>query len=267
MNIHKIELEPLNLIYFKDRSKNGNFGDELSVFITSMLLDDDKFRLCVNQNDVELNVTCIGSFLHMAKPRCFIFGSGMRTEDQVVGKDILNTLNFCAIRGPLTRARLKEKGCVLDLPHIFGDPALLLPMFYTPSIIDGLRGKIGLIPHKSNIQRYSYENVDKKNFYIISPIQEWKSVIDQIYSCKYIISSSLHGLICADAFKIPNVWLDEYKLEEGHFKFHDYFASQKRNIIRMRKLSEFRTDMLYHGGNNICLDTLVNAFPFRKQKN
>ena len=44
---------------------------------------------------------------------------------------------------------------------------------------------------------------------------------------KAIVSSSLHGLICSDAYNIPNLWLDEYKLIEGDFKFKDYFVSQK----------------------------------------
>ena len=32
----------VNLIYFKDSSQNGNFGDELSKFITTQLINKDK---------------------------------------------------------------------------------------------------------------------------------------------------------------------------------------------------------------------------------
>jgi pyruvyltransferase len=43
-----------------------------------------------------------------------------------------------------------------------------------------------------------------------------------------ILSSSLHGLICADAYGIPNawIWLSE-KLRGGDFKFRDYRLSIK----------------------------------------
>lgn len=55
---------------------------------------------------------------------------------------------------------------------------------------------------------------------------DWTSVIEQIASCDYIASSSLHGLIVAEAYGIPNLWLEiSGKLLGGHFKFHDFFLS------------------------------------------
>ena len=58
-------------------------------------------------------------------------------------------------------------------------------------------------------------------------MDKWEHVVIYIISCKYILSSSLHGLIISDAYNIPNIWLDEYKLNEGDFKFKDYFLSIK----------------------------------------
>ena len=96
----------------------------------------------------------------------------------------------------------------------------------------------------------------------MDPKADWKTVVDFICSCKCIISSSLHGLICADAYSIPNVWLDEHKLPEGHFKFMDYFSSQNRTNVRLNTLDEFSEDTLYREGNRIDIDKLVAAFPF-----
>ena len=40
-------MKKINLIYFKDKSVNGNFGDELSKFITTQLINKDKYALVI----------------------------------------------------------------------------------------------------------------------------------------------------------------------------------------------------------------------------
>ena len=60
----------------------------------------------------------------------------------------------------------------------------------------------------------------------------WHNFIDQILSCNIILSSSLHGIIIADAYSVPNLWckFSEYEAENNGFKFKDYFLSVKKNI-------------------------------------
>ena len=60
-------MKKVNLIYFKDKSVNGNFGDELSKFITTQLINKDNYELVFNNTNVPLNIVCIGSYIHMAK--------------------------------------------------------------------------------------------------------------------------------------------------------------------------------------------------------
>ena len=136
---------------------------------------------------------------------------------------------FCK-RTIIKRFSNKKKKNII-VPEIYGDPALLLPKFYKPIIIEKLKNKIGVVPHKSNYDKY-INKIDTKKYYLINPTDKWRNVINYICSCKEIISSSLHGLICSDAYNIPNVWLDEYKLSEGDFKFKDYFASQKKRLCK-----------------------------------
>nr|WP_256368772.1 polysaccharide pyruvyl transferase family protein [Agromyces sp. Marseille-P2726] len=48
-------------------------------------------------------------------------------------------------------------------------------------------------------------------------------VVREISQCATIVTTSLHGLVTADAFGIPTVWLTaEPGLREGTFKFRDY---------------------------------------------
>lgn len=254
-------MKKVNLIYFKDNSVNGNFGDELSKFITTQLINKDKYDLVFNKNNIPINIVCIGSYIHMAKNNSFIFGSGVRTLDNINrGHHNYKYLNICSVRGPLTRNFLINVKKI-DVPEIYGDPALLLSKFYKPVIIDKLKDKIGIVPHKTNYNKYK-NNIDKTKYYLINPLDKWQNVINYICSCKAIISSSLHGLVCSDAYNIPNLWLDEYKLDEGDFKFKDYFASQGREYVKITSLNEYDSSLLYIIGNTIDLDKLLKTFPF-----
>lgn len=195
----------------------------------------------------------------MAKDSYYIYGSGVRTHNNIEQGHKYTTLHVCAVRGPLTRDFLLHKN--IRVPEIYGDPALLLPKFYIPRFIPELKDKIGIIPHKSNYMKY-VGKLDTSVYVLISPTDVWQRVIDSIYSCKSILSSSLHGLICSDAYTIPNLWLDEYPLIEGDFKFKDYFASQKREYVKITCISQYQESLLYKGGNTIDLDVLLTAFPF-----
>lgn len=249
----------INLIYYKKTNTPfGNFGDELSKFITQCLINKEKYILVFNQKRCQSNIVCIGSYIHAAVEGSYIFGSGIRIPN---GSNKCKRLKVCAIRGPKSKHYL-ETVKHIDVPSVFGDPALLMPMFYTPEKIIECDGKIGVVPHMSNLEKYTWV-LDSKKYVLISPLDEWKSVINKISSCKWIVSSSLHGLICADAYGIPNIWLDEFKLSEGTFKFHDYFMSQKRKIIKIDNVNKIKENMLYTGGNQIDLKKLINAFPFR----
>ena len=66
------------------------------------------------------------------------------------------------------------------------------------------------------------------------------------------------------AYNIPNIWLDQYKLPEGDFKFKDYFLSQKREYVKINSIDEYSDKKLYLKGNQINLTTLINSFPFSK---
>jgi len=253
-------MKEINLIYFKDKSINGNFGDELSKFITESLINKSKYRLVYNERNISTNIVCIGSYIHKAKDNSFIYGSGVRTPNNIEKGHRYTNLNVSAVRGPLTKRFLERRH--IQIPEIYGDPALLLPKFYKPNINKELKDKIGIVPHKSNYSMY-VNKIDTSKYFLINPTDKWKNVINNIYSCKAIISSSLHGLVCSDAYNVPNLWLDEYKLSEGGFKFKDYFASQGREYIKITNLNQYRNDLLYTGGNKINLEKLINAFPFQ----
>lgn len=253
-------MQKLNLWYYKHGLGNGNFGDELNIFLLDKMINKEKYELTYNTKGIKDNLIFIGSFIHRANNNCNIFGSGIRTQNCIEGKHKYKTLKVHAVRGQLTKKFLEKKN--IKIPDIFGDPALLLPQFYEPTINTDLNNKIGIVPHLTNYKHY-VGKIDTKKFHLINPIDKWQNVINQICSCKAVISSSLHGLICSDAYNIPNLWIDQFKLHEGDFKFKDYFASQGRKYVKITKLSEYKENLLYKEGNKVDLDKLLKAFPFK----
>ena len=59
-------------------------------------------------------------------------------------------------------------------------------------------------------------------------------MVEQLLPCAYVISSSLHGIIVAEAFHIPARWLylNTNITAEAHyqlrFKYNDYYAATNR---------------------------------------
>jgi len=110
--------------------------------------------------------------------------------------------------------------CGGECPEIYGDPALLLPLFCKPKEKEY---KIGIVPHykdykqvSANYKKYKIINVVNKN-----PL----NVAKEISSCEYIISSSLHGIIAAHAYGIPAARVTFSKIYGDGSKFEDYCAS------------------------------------------
>ena len=246
----------INLIFYNSQT---NFGDQLSPFIFNMMINKDAYNIYYNSDRGDISIVMIGSYLNKAINNSYIYGTGVRTDPPKEDFNEYTNLIVCSVRGPITKSFLEKRG--FKVPEIFGDPGLLLPLFYTPIIIPELSNKIGIIPHFTNYIKYKVLETNIK-YCLINPLDNWRDVINKLFSCKCIVSSSLHGIICSDAYNKPNIWLDEYKLDEGDLKFRDYFLSQSRDYVKIQKLEEFDENKLYSGGNRIDLEKLRNAFPF-----
>jgi pyruvyltransferase len=132
-------------------------------------------------------------------------------------------MKVLAVRGPKTREKIK--GC--EVPEVYGDPAILLPDFYKPNKLS--HHKVGFVPHYvDQLEMIKYKKL-YKDFFLIDVRQDALKTIDEICSCDLIVSSSLHGIIVAEAYGIPAVWIKlSDKLIGGNFKFNDYFLGSGR---------------------------------------
>lgn len=217
------------------RHPDNNLGDNLSEYLTRKISGGDV--RCVNSAiNGERVYAVIGSILEWVPQGSIIWGVGYQREQPTAAAKPLTIL---AVRGKLTRDLLIKQG--FECPEVYGDPALLLPRYYIPTPQGKYR--LGIVPHYVD---WALPQLDKyrsdPSVLMINVREPVEKVVDGICSCEQIISSSLHGLIVADAYGIPTkweVWSD--KVVGNGFKFRDYFSVR----------------------NEVDTNVLLNSCPFR----
>lgn len=144
----------------------------------------------------------------------FVAGVGKLYEDTVVN---LPKATILGLRGPLT-----AKGVPGDF--VLGDPGLLANELVGPVEQVYNLGVVGHWSDRALAQRPEFLRWDPL---IIDPAGDPLTVIRQIGSCKKVVSSSLHGIVVADAFGIPRrtEMAAQFEREGGPTKFIDYNAT------------------------------------------
>lgn len=160
----------------------------------------------------------IGSILAHVSIKCIVWGSGIISRETPVAK-----AKFLAVRGPMTRQYLLNLG--YQVPEVYGDPALLLPRFYNPNITK--KYTYGIVPHYTDFNLMQQQFSANKEVLLIDLMtNDIEATTNLFLQCEHIISSSLHGLIVAHAYKIPAIWLKfSNNLFGDDVKFEDYLAS------------------------------------------
>lgn len=225
-----------------------NIGDALSPYIYERLSGYKSLSCLELSNPYNLaNYITVGSILQFADEKTIVWGSGFNAQTSVFGCQNwqeaeqgiavkkVKPKKICAVRGPLTRKRVLELGG--ECPDVLGDPGLLMPLLYNP-LNKEKTTFLGIIPHFSHLKSQSFQKLlIEKKVKILSVYQHPETFIDELVQCEYVISSSLHGLILADAYNIPSLWIcpSDYLHNTTVFKYLDYLESieseQKERIV------------------------------------
>lgn len=260
-----------NIIFVKwsqSSETKKNFGDALNPWLIRKLTGMEIVNASKSFNLRKKPVySMIGSVLDRSRfDNMIVWGSGFKSKNSKVK---VKPAKVLAVRGPLTRDSLIEQG--IECPSVYGDPALLLPRVYNPEIPK--KYKIGIIPHyvdKNNHLLNSLTSTSDVSFRVIDIEDEIESFIDNVLSCELIASSSLHGLIVADAYGIQSLYVRfSDKVAGGNFKFKDYMTSVGRTDYEPYIVSEDSTlqDMINSFSEyniDINLDQLLEVFPIKQ---
>jgi hypothetical protein len=111
-----------------------------------------------------------------------------------------------AVRGKLTADVLK-----VDAP--LGDLGLLASRIWTK---EPARYNIGVVRHYVDDNEYPFADI------VIDATEPAEEVIKKISSCRVIMSSSLHGIIVADSYGIPNMRIARDDVITGDWKWLDH---------------------------------------------
>ena len=159
----------------------------------------------------------------MARAKSAIWGSG--AIDNTVNPS-LDPDKVFAVRGKKTRELIDGSAHSRHAVYPLGDPALLLPNYVTGKGV-AKRHWVGIVPHLMDQAHQALADcaVDD-GIKIIDLRGSVQTVLSDLLSCRLVVSSSLHGLIVADAYGIPNVWVSlSNRLVGGDFKFRDYLST------------------------------------------
>lgn len=256
----------LPLYWCNTKSNQGNWGDEVNVYLCEKLSGKKVLHTSGLYHPGKLkSYSAIGSILDNIHVRNLtVWGSGFKFENSRMK---IPPDEIRAVRGKLTRQKILDLG--LSCPEIYGDPALLMPGFYSPR--KSARYQLGIIPHLVDREAEALHHFrDDENVLIVDVSSGITEFIDMVLSCQYIASSSLHGLIVADAYGIPSAWIHlSDNILGGTFKFLDYFSAVGREeTLPLEVTGTTGRDQILNSmwdqKPDIDLDRLHASCPFQK---
>lgn len=197
-----------------------NFGDALAPLLLEHFTDSKIVWDTISHS----SVISVGSILEHVPPLWdgYILGSGKLFEFSRLHLHT-QTAKILSIRGPLSARGIRGN-------FTLGDPGLLANELVGPQ---EKLWDLGIVPHWQDdqlAQKFSRLIQPPYTVKVIKPGDDPLEVVRQIGACRRIVTSSLHGMIVADAFGgIPRRVEICSRMEKdgGDFKFRDYSASIK----------------------------------------
>lgn len=245
-----------------------NFGDWLSPALCGFLSG----RKVVHAKITQCDLAAVGSLLQRKREglwqrQIHFWGSGFIQQQKVKRSKHI----YHAVRGALSAGLIGGESI-----QVLGDPGLLIDQLLPSGTKVQKKHRVGVIPHYKDTEVPALStNSVLASGKRIDVFQEPLEVAREIQECELILSSSLHGLVVADALGVPNQWLElSGNVRGGGWKFHDYYSAFGLKDMKPMLPGEQELDTLsvaaildhyQRPGLDDVKEQLTNAFPFSKQ--
>lgn len=250
----------------------SNFGDAVGPWLVERITGKSP----VNSRRVKHEgptMLAVGSIIgHLDRDHANLWGTGLMgalSEDRIKRLRGYGDVKVHAVRGRHTAQELRSS-LGWEVPDVYGDPALLLPRFYSPRRSAASAGSVAVVAHYAHTKHFPASAPD--GVHMVDVAQGLERVVDEIASADSVISTSLHGIIVAQAYGVPWVWLrvDDHQLGGDQFKFNDFFSTLSTHEPARRDVTKDQVKALDFVSLareavlpvlSISLDDLLTAFP------
>lgn len=197
-----------------------NFGDHLGTVIVNRILSSAGLTPG-EETGRSATLFSVGSVLHFAKTGDVVWGAGVNGKVDPAAHTFRD-LDVRAVRGPKTAEFLRLRR--VRVPDVFGDPALLVAHLFGNRFKRSSARPVLIVPNLHDVANL------QTHHQVLSPFAGWNRVVQEIVSSDFVVASSLHGLIVAEAFGIPARYV-RLSETESLFKYEDYVLATGRQRL------------------------------------
>ncbi|HEY9660974.1 MAG TPA: polysaccharide pyruvyl transferase family protein [Allocoleopsis sp.] len=242
---------PLCWVATTDDHPFANLGDALSPVIVSALSGRSIKHQHFDANSARF--ACVGTIGQDLKGGTIhLWGTGIDAKKKAINQGRSSyqcpdntTFHVHALRGPFSAQVFSSQG--VDVPPVYGDPVWFLSSLMAPAAQK--QYELGVIVHltelaslkdasllKEHLLRYQIPTELKSSIRIITTLvpptfDAIEQKVKEITSCKRIVSTSLHGLVIAETYGIPCLYLRNAHQGVAQIALYD---EQERIDQRMR---------------------------------
>ena len=223
---------PLSWVATTSEHPHANLGDALSAVVVAAIAGLPVRRAAFD--DASERMVAVGTIGHAQKNGVLHFwGTGMDATLNPVDRSIRQYIrpqntSFAVhgVRGRKTAEVLRGQG--IKVPDVFGDPVWFLPKILPMGHVKKTHD-LGVILHiselasmdpdsgvKEALKRYNIPpslagSIRLINTYTAPKVDAFAAKVEEIVSCRRIISTSLHGMVIAETYGIPCGWFGTYE--------------------------------------------------------